>query len=738
MNSYFAQPATFQRSLVNMRKVDRLSYKNAHWIPVCRGNEGWHIKREDDSHEVVVGHQELYNEISAGRASVRYGYQEPEQQKLRIIFGDKKFSDFPEKVQKLALVREKLINRYDAEFPEYGRKRWNNEKLQHLLNTWHAEIQSNLLPSASRADRPMELTFYRAPSVKTFWRDYTKYHGCGGDALGLVQRHHGPGIYYRSADPESIAFAHSEALRYMDNRKKSKAQVYQDYLAKLFEMNSSPDSQLKKVSRTKFESIIDGFDEYAKVAGRHGEAYAKRRLSSVKRSFHFEVPGDRIEMDFWNVELMSLFVETGMWSLLPESYRNQIGSTRIWFAAAIDVSTRYVLAFKASTNPNAANAVEAIRMIMSDKTHISTALGCETPWIGRLRPRQIYCDNGKEFVSQRTQEVLRNARIAFTRPPAGEPQARPFIERLFKTIGPMVAHHFDGRTFGSIQEKGDYNPEERLSLQSDELIKFFLYAICDIYHNTKHEGLAGGTPHNAWVKAASQYPIDVAPDEEEMLHIFGQKVSRRISSYGVSFMGIPYSNDELTRLRLKHGQTDFEIKYDPANLRSIAVYAGKDKGWFSVENQIGLDDNVSLEEWIVARQQLRLANAKESESGLAAMYRAINKLRTSGDAAMIRAKLGARSLDSNALARLEAELCGSWIAKPDDQMQRLEALASLPGDLKLADESAFVEYQTVQKKEIAAAKRAAKSERLETRANNTDTDLQTETSVSRSGYYDEF
>lgn len=89
MNSYFAQPATFQRSLVNMRKVDRLSYKNAHWIPVCRGDEGWHIKREDDSHEVVVGHQELYNEISAGRASVRYGYQEPEQQKLRIIFGDK-------------------------------------------------------------------------------------------------------------------------------------------------------------------------------------------------------------------------------------------------------------------------------------------------------------------------------------------------------------------------------------------------------------------------------------------------------------------------------------------------------------------------------------------------------------------------------------------------------------------------------------------------------------------------
>ncbi|NKC22812.1 hypothetical protein HED50_14600 [Ochrobactrum oryzae] len=72
--------------------------------------DGWHL-RSDDKHdrEVFVSHQEIYDDLSANRGAVKYGYHDIEQQKLRMIFGDKQFSDFPENVQFLALLREKLI-----------------------------------------------------------------------------------------------------------------------------------------------------------------------------------------------------------------------------------------------------------------------------------------------------------------------------------------------------------------------------------------------------------------------------------------------------------------------------------------------------------------------------------------------------------------------------------------------------------------------------------------------------
>lgn len=739
MNSLNSQPAVFRRSMVNMCSKDRLHLNGRNWIPVNSNGDGWHL-RSDDKHdrEVFVSHQEIYDDLSANRGAVKYGYHDIEQQKLRMIFGDKQFSDFPEKVQFLALLREKLIRKYDEAHPEYKRRRWNHDELSKKLRAWFFEIQDDLAPKGKRADQATNVPRYATPSVKTFWRDYSKYHECDGDVLALVQRHHGPGMHFRSIDPESMAFAQKEAQRYMERTRLTKAQVYRQYLAALAAENASQEKELAKISRTKFESIIDAFDEFAKVAGRHGEAQAKKKFSSIKRSFDVEVPGERIEIDFWNVELVSLLSETGMWSLLPEAYRSQIGSIRVWFVAAIDVATRYVLAFKASTAPNASNAIEAIRMIMMDKTFISQQLDCKTPWIGRLRPRCVYSDNGSEFISSRTQEVLRNAKIAYVQPPAGRPQARPFIERLFRSIGPMVAGEFDGRTFGSIAEKGDYNPEAHLTLQTDELIKLFTIAICDIYHRAPHAGLGGRSPHDAWVQKTQVYPINFPPSDEEMLHIFGEKIVRRISKNGIVFMGIPYRNDELSRLHSKEGQVQFEVKYDPAYLRTIAVRNPKE-GWFQVENKIELDECVSLEEWISARQKLRIANAKESESGLDAMYSALRLMRESGETARLRARLSPRTLEPKQIEALESELYGSWVAQLKENTESLGSVVSLPGDLfSPTGTSAIADYHSNPTKWVSATALETSPSAVRVPSNMTNSGLETTEPVSNDDYYDDY
>jgi putative transposase len=399
----------------------------------------------------------------------------------------------------------------------------------------------------------------------------------------------------------------------------------------------------------------------------------------VKRGINALAVGERIEIDFWNVDLMTLFVETGMWDILPPSYKEAVVGKRIWFVAAIDVATRYILAFRASLNPNAVTAAAAIRMIMSDKRHISDFVGAETPWIGLVQPHDIFSDNGKEFANELVEGIMRSAKITFNRPQAGNPKARPFIESLFHSIGPLIAAYFAGRTFGSVAEKGDYNPEHQISLQVDEMIRLFTFAICDIYHNKPHSGLGGGTPHNAWKRATQEDGIEFpSQDPEQMLHIFGVKFKRRIGQYGIPFMGIPYGNEELHRQRTKFGQMEFEIKADPENLEHIAVRG--DKGWFVVRNLVEIGRNLSLAEWIVARHRLRAQHASEAEAGLEAMYRAVNRLRESGEAAALRANLTPRNFTAEHYLLAEAELFGAWEAVLSANTPAVTQSFALPDD----------------------------------------------------------
>lgn len=714
----FHKPSLFHHAIVRMRHADRFTESDVNWKPKKRDAEGWTFSNEANaSDERFLVHGEVYSKLVGGAAKIRYGYNDPENQRLRAIFGDDTFSDIVGKRRYLALFREKLIKRFDAEWLALGKKpRWSKEKFEGKLRAWRREIIAEMLSlndedADARADAMVEVKTFPTPSVKTFRRDYKRYHACGGEVLGIVHRHHGPGLHLRKVDADSTAFAHKQALNYMTDRKPTMAKVYRDYLAALEKVNAERATPLLKVTRHKFETMISKFDEFDKWDGRHGRASALKRFGMSKRG---GIPalfvGERIEIDFWNVDLMTLFVETGMWDILPPSYKEAVVGKRIWFVAAIDVATRYILAFRASVNPNAVSAAAAIRMIMSDKRHISDFVGAETPWIGMVQPRNIFSDNGTEFANALVEGIMRAAKITFNRPQAGNPKARPFIESLFHSIGPLIASFFTGRTFGSIVEKGDYNPEHQISLQVDEMIQLFTLAICDIYHNKPHSGLGGASPHNAWVRATQEDDIEFpSQDPEFMLHVFGTKFKRRIGQYGIPFMGIPYANEELHRQRTKFGQMEFEIKVDPENLEHIAVRG--DKGWFVVENKVGIARNLTLAEWIVARADLRTQHAAEVEAGLAAMYRTINRLAESGRAATLRANLTPRNMTAEHYEALETELFGAWVAVKAADTPPLTQAFALPVDPlregSVSDSRVVPEFHAERERDARKKKRAA-------------------------------
>jgi hypothetical protein len=143
-------------------------------------------------------------------------------------------------------------------------------------------------------------------------------------------------------------------------------------------------------------------------------------------------------------------------------------------------------------------------------------------------------------------------------------------------------------------------------------------------------------------------------------------------------MGIPYANEELHRQRTKYGQMEFEIKVDTENLEHIAVRG--DKGWFVVENKVDIARNLSLAEWVVARDDLRNQHAIEAEAGLSAMNRTINRLAESGRAAALRANLAPRHLTAEHYDVVDAELFGAWVAVKSANTPAVTQAFALPDD----------------------------------------------------------
>lgn len=678
----------FFHSLVGMSHKDRYIDKdrNENFIPIARDKVGYLLQSEDNAErKIFLAHPEVYAALDSGRAEINYGYNTPEMQKIRAIFGDKRWDDFDEKDQTIALWREKMILKFDAECEVNGKRYPFSEKvLAPILKKYRKQIIGDALDEdeddRGRADQSKVVKAFERPSAKTFKRWYDAYFGCDMDVMALLPRHHGPGPKLYVYDALAISFAHVAAKGYLDRTRPTKAHTYRLYLAALHKHNETlPQHRfVEKVSRKKFEAMIGKFDAFHVAAARHGERYAIRKFMAIRRSFNVVAPGQRIEMDFVNVDLMSLLVETGIWAVLPPEIQDKIPRKRIYFGAAIDVATRNILALKASLNPNGASAVATIRMIMSDKRHLSAYVAAKTPWIAKIRPRFITHDNGSEFIAEQTQEVLRLAKIDATRPPAGEPTCRPFIERLFHSIGLLLAPYFDGRTFHNVLAKGDYDPQEHATLIVDELIKIFIFAVCDIYHNMPHSGLGGNTPHNAWVQACQDYEIDFPPGPAEMLQIFGHKTTRRVTPYGVTVMGIPFDDPELQRMRTKDVEVDVLVKFDTESVYQIAFKS--DKGWLVARNTVGLDDSVCLAEWIAARNQLRASYATAAEQSVTVMYDAINRLREIGEAATLRAGLSPRIPTAADYLKWETELFSSWSVTPSSDAPELAPLGTLPDD----------------------------------------------------------
>jgi len=368
---------------------------------------------------------------------------------------------------------------------------------------------------------------------------------------------------------------------------------------------------MRTPSYERFVQEIRSLPEFDVYAGRFGLLAAMKRFAIVANGPDIERPLQRVEIDEWRVDLLTLCRDAGILAKLTDKLQADVAALRPWLCVAMDAATRVILGMKMGWSTSSELALETLEMVVSPKKPFAEAAGAWSPWDHCGSPETVAHDQGASFLSVMFRQAVVDLQAEPDAPPAGLAHLRGRLERVLKTTGMQALAPYTGRTFESVVAKGDYNPKERLSLEVEELCRVLIRWVVDIYHNSPHAGLGGQTPANAWKELVAKYDVIPPPDRHVRRAIFGIGLARVLSSKGVRVLGLFFNGLELQEFRRRHGDVTVDVKFDPLDLGHVSVRLG-DAGWLPVPCMRSGFDDVPSDIWLSASADLRRRFAAEA------------------------------------------------------------------------------------------------------------------------------
>jgi putative transposase len=414
-------------------------------------------------------------------------------------------------------------------------------------------------------------------------------------------------LYELAIGSRSLASLNEKRVR------RGSAAIPSDGIKSLAEVNAERAEMghppLAPFSRSTFERCIRAMPEAEIVAGREGIGEARRRFKvSGIREFAVR-PGQRVIMDCWKTQLIALKLKHQNWAGVPDDLVGKLGKLRLHLCVAIDEATRVVLGAQLAASASSDLAAKTLEWVCKDKSTIAEAAGCRTTWEHRLTPEFVATDSGSEFIGENFRFRVNDIGANYEIGPASHPDARGVVERCFRSIDLGLMQAFQGRTFSTIAEKGDYNPGAVANVTADILSQALIRFIVDVYHNSPHSGLGGETPNDRWQRLTESYQILPPPSANILRSVFGFSDRRQIQHRGIRFLGNWYSVDpdhRLAKLRREIRQKDVEIRVDLSNLGSIAVRRRDDgTDWFFVKCDLPEMEGLSVEQWAAAMERMK-------------------------------------------------------------------------------------------------------------------------------------
>lgn len=187
---------------------------------------------------------------------------------------------------------------------------------------------------------------------------------------------------------------------------------------------------------------------------------------------------------------------------------------------------------------------------------------------GKMRNCDL--DNGSENVNDWFQNLANSLGISIRYVPPGQPDAKAFIERFFRTVDLGLVHMLPGTTKSSPDELGDYPARQHACITLEELRTAFGKWL-KIYHHTYHEELFM-SPYQK-----RQELLKKTPPPERYSHADLQQLSRsicyrRVINGRVRAFNLLWANPGLAEIGYRLGKKQTAIVYyDPCDLSVVWV-----------------------------------------------------------------------------------------------------------------------------------------------------------------------
>ena len=423
-------------------------------------------------------------------------------------------------------------------------------------------------------------------------------------------------------------------------------------------------SQLRVPGRDAVRRTIKKLDRLTVLIARFGREEAMKKLRPVGKGLEVSRPGERVEMDEWCIDLLSIIRSAKLEAVFGEEHLKALGldgeKARWWLVAAIDCRTKICLGMKLTRNPSGSATRECLRMVVSDKGQWSDSVRACCAWSHAVVPEVLAADNGPGFKAHVFQDACLDLQMTVLRTIGGIPGMRGTIERLFYTAALGLMPRLIGRTFSNPRERGDYKAEDRACLDAEDVAFALVRWIVDIYHNTPHEGLGGRTPLEQWDAdmESGNYPLRALPDARSKRLAFGNQFNCTVTREGITVMGVRYHSEDLALFYMQPGSKQVDVRWDQTDLGSIEVFL--DGAWREVPAVHDRFRGLNLHVWLKARRALRAKSASRRVWEEEVVFKAIDDIEALVQEKSMAFGILDTSISDKRLKELDSELFGSF------------------------------------------------------------------------------
>lgn len=645
---------------------DQVDIRGEALRPVYQNTEGWAFERANGEGLVQFFlHGEIAAMAAAGEIKHTRGKFSPTGS-LRYASGAAEplsLLDHPFRSESLAL-RFAYVDAFRA-LERQGRVKRTYASIETAMDEIRKEatprfrLSADASHIAARAGRSTVVP--DAPSAKSLLR-WLKREVSGGLA-GLQDQRCRSGNRTTRRLQEENALLMAEVRRFASSEKPTVMAIYLKVKTRFEEANRAHMEQgLVPLRTPSYESVrkaIQKFTPFAVAIYRDGAEAALKAHAPVGEGLTLGRPLERVEMDEWKIDLITLLTDAGLYDHLTEAEKEAIGfeklKGRLWASVAICATTKCILALRLTRSPGTASAIETLHMALIDKGRWADAVHAQSPWCMYGLPELIVTDGGAGFQSHGFRAAAADLGISVERAAAGQPRLRAHIERVFRTMGLSLMPMLAGRTFSDVITKGDLDPADRAALTVEDLIFALVRWVVDIYHNTPHEGLGKETPFTCWQRlAVTEGGVLPPPDMRLRRLVFGTRAERTVHPYGIEVLGLTYQNRELQAWSVKARTKTVDVRIYPHDLGSIMVCL--DGAWVEVPSLQPYASGLSARAWVAAAARLRTIRNREAALSQPIVLQAIRDIEARCTAALERAHVVVDEWSDERIAREEERL----------------------------------------------------------------------------------